>query len=169
MVAWLRMPEAVKEDSERGTWNGMMCTPRMMEVQNGHIYFRMHTEADKYLSKEVQNRKDVDYDRPFRVQTTLKEGDVLDIGGYRIYVEEDCVKADRSRVFGNRKNYRMVSSTPQLKGSYGLDIVVDKNLIEIFVNNGEYVISNVVYNLQRELTGPIEKILAGWDDENEKK
>lgn len=63
----------------------------------------------------------------------------------------------------------MVSSTPQLKGSYGLDIVVDKNLIEIFVNNGEYVISNVVYNLQRELTGPIEKILAGWDDENEKK
>ena len=46
---------------------------------------------------------------------------------------------------------------------------MDKNLIEIFVNNGEYVISNVVYNLQRELTGPIEKILAGWDDENEKK
>ena len=170
MVAWLRMPEAVKEDSERGILERYdVYAQNDGGTERTYLFPYAYGGRQVILSKEVQNRKDVDYDRPFRLQTTLKEGDVLDIGGYRIYVEEDCVKADRSRVFGNRKNYRMVSSTPQLKGSYGLDIVVDKNLIEIFVNNGEYVISNVVYNLQRELTGPIEKILAGWDDENEKK
>jgi len=32
-----------------------------------------------------------------------------------------------------------------------LDIYVEKNLIEIFINNGEYVISNIVYNLNKEI------------------
>ena len=36
---------------------------------------------------------------------------------------------------------------------YDVEIYVDKNLIEVFVNNGEYVISHVVYGLSDEITG----------------
>ena len=50
--------------------------------------------------------------------------------------------------------------TPELRGGCHLDIYVDRNLIEIFVNHGEYVLSNVVYGLddgiQTDLAGGCE-------------
>ncbi len=39
-----------------------------------------------------------------------------------------------------------------------MDIYVDDNLVEVFVNDGEYVISNAVYGLKKEL----------WTDSKEK-
>ena len=41
--------------------------------------------------------------------------------------------------------------TPEIKEGFHLDVYVDSNLIEIFVNNGEYVISNAVYGLSNEI------------------
>ena len=44
------------------------------------------------------------------------------------------------------------SETPALKGgSFHLDVVVDKNLVEVFVGDGEYVISNAVYGLEDQI------------------
>ena len=43
-------------------------------------------------------------------------------------------------------------------GKYELDIFVSENLIEVFVNNGQYVISNVVYGLDVQIQGYIEKM-----------
>ena len=45
-----------------------------------------------------------------------------------------------------------------------LEIFVDPNLIEIFVNDGEYVLSNVVYDLGVEIKGKVQRILT-WNDE----
>ena len=39
MMAWMRMPKPVESTGERSAWNGMMCTPRVVEVRNEHIYF----------------------------------------------------------------------------------------------------------------------------------
>ena len=36
----------------------------------------------------------------------------------------------------------------KLDGIYDLDIFVDNGIIEIFINGGKYVITNVVYNMQ---------------------
>ena len=66
-------------------------------------------------------------------------------------------------MFGNHENYRHTFSTPEVKGRYELDIIADENLIEIFVNDGEYVLSNVVYGLKHEITGSVTQILAGRD------
>ena len=54
-----------------------------------------------------------------------------------------------------------MSSTPKLYGRYKLDIFVEPNLIEVFINDGEYVISNVVYGLGQYISGRAEKIFAG--------
>ena len=48
-----------------------------------------------------------------------------------------------------------------LYGRYKLDIFVEPNLIEVFVNDGEYVISNVVYGLGNMICGRVEKIWKG--------
>ena len=162
MIGWMRMPQAVIGDEERCPWNGMMCTPRVMEIRDGHIRYRMHPEIDQYLSKEIQ-KGNVDWKQGFRLKTSLKEGEELNIGGYRVYIEGDRVCTDRREVFGNHENYRHTFSTPEVKGRYELDIIADENLIEIFVNDGEYVLSNVVYGLKHEITGPVTQILAGRD------
>ena len=49
------------------------------------------------------------------------------------------------------------SGLPGALSKVGLDIFVDPNLVEIFVNQGEYVLSHVVYGLGTELEGPVEE------------
>ena len=57
----------------------------------------------------------------------------------------------QTNVFEKYTDYRVKLETLEIKEGYHLDIYVEKNLIEIFINNGEYVISNIVYNLNKEI------------------
>ncbi len=152
MIAWMRMPEAVEEEGKK-PWNGMMCVPRVIEVENGHIFFRVHPEVDRYFSTEPQGTQSIPGDTPCRIQAKLEEGEELNIGGYRIWKEQGAVKTDRSKVFGKTKGPAVVCSTPEGVEQCNLDIIVEPNLIEVFVNGGQYVISNVVYGLGSAITG----------------
>lgn len=40
-----------------------------------------------------------------------------------------------------------VFKTPKLKGNYNITAYIDNGVIEVFVDNGRYVITNVVYNI----------------------
>ncbi len=167
MIAWMRMPKEV-ENPESLPWRGMMCLPRVIEVENGQICFRVHPEVEKYFDTEAEQLLDEihpshndipvqmyypegSYDipcaMPYRLKAVLKEGQELDIGGYRLWIEDDRVRADRSRVYKGIEGYRLTGNTPKLGGRYELDIFVDHNLIETFVNGGQYVLSHVVYGV----------------------
>lgn len=163
MIAWMRMPKAVEKEGGK-PWNGMMCLPRVVEAAGGHIYFRVHPEVEGYFAKEIPIRELGNGRRvPYRLKTELGEGEELNIGGYRLWVEEDTLKADRSKVYGGLKGYRLSASTPKLGGRYELDIFVDGNLIEVFVNGGQYVLSHVVYGLGDEIEGKAEHVYVGGD------
>ncbi len=160
LVGWMRMPKAVKEDGKKD-WNGMMSLPRVVETANGHIYFRVHPEVEQYFSVEKEDRGHLDAGIPCRIKTRLEEGRYLDIGGYRIWVENGYVKMDRSRVFGGTEGWTALCSTPNPLEHCCLDIFVEPNLIEVFINDGEYVISNVVYGLGNRITGYVEHVYTG--------
>ena len=87
------------------------------------------------------------------LKSSLKNGESINIGGYIIKRENDKIFADRSAVFTKNGNYRHTAETPVINDGYELEIYVDKNLIEVFINNGEYVISHVVYGLTDEVIG----------------
>lgn len=152
MMAWMRMPKAVEEPGGK-PWNGMMCQPRVVEVQNGHVYFRVHPEVESYFCREAGGTEEINFQKPWRMKVRLQKGDELDIGGYRIRVEDDRIRTDRSRVFAGLEGYRLTGATPRLGGRYALDIFVEPNLIEIFVNGGQYVLSHVVYGLKEGIEG----------------
>lgn len=164
MIAWMRMPKAAEpENSEDGLpWNGMMCLPRVVEVKDGHIYFRVHPEVEKHFAPAAAAEMTVlmegwkEQGRGmgiFRIKTKLPEGEGLNIGGYRIWREDGAIKTDRSQVFQGISGYRTCFSTPQVEGECRLDIFVEPNLIEIFVNEGEYVLSSVVYDMKPFVEG----------------
>lgn len=145
LVAWLRMPEAVE-----GSWSGMFCIPRVVEVQNGHIYFRVHPNVEKLYSRRIRSA-DQAAEAGYRVSLEPEDGETVNIGGYRISRRGDRICTDRSAVFCGHTDLPTAFETPPVKEGFHLDVYVDPHLIEVFVNRGEYVISNAVYGLSREI------------------
>lgn len=160
LVAWARMPETVTGDSgaydgnacstgtcNTGAWNGMFCIPRVVEVRNGHVCFDVHPNIAARYTRRITAPQQAD-PAGYCIRLTMQEGDRLDIGGYVITCEKQSIHVDRSQVFRGHQEIRNTFSTPKLEGAVCLDIYVDEHLIETYVNHGEYVLSNVVYDLQ---------------------
>lgn len=162
LIGWLRMPKAVERPGEP-PWNGMMSLPRVVEMERGHIYFRVHPETEKYFCRKLSVKEQPGLRFPCRIKAALKENERLNIGGYEIRAEQGFIRTDRSKVFDGTTGCRMACETPKIQ-DYRLDIFVDQNLIEIFVNEGEYVLSNVVYGLGSQIEGNVENV---WIPEEE--
>lgn len=145
VVAWARMPESVD-----GRWNGMLSVPRIVEVHNDHIYFRVHPNIQEEFSRRIVKTSDAG-DGVYKLVFTLEDGEAVDIGGYRIFRAGDHICTDRSKLYQAFPDYRTKFETPKLKDGYHVEVYVDPNLVEVFVNDGEYVISNTVYNLGEEI------------------
>ncbi len=154
LVAWMRMPQPAPSPADgRGAWNGMMCLPRLLSARKGQLYAQPHPNLEKAFCCPVE-AKTVDNTRPYRLRALLRPGETLDIGGYRIWLENGCLYTDRSQVFAGCQGYRLQAHTPPLEQeSCRLEIFVEPNLIEIFVDEGRFVLSSVVYGLAKYLEG----------------
>ncbi|MGN0338069.1 MAG: glycoside hydrolase family 32 protein [Lachnospiraceae bacterium] len=155
LVAWLRMPKPFAEGRI-----GMYCIPRVVEVKDHHIYFRVHPNVEQLYTRQISDPTQAD-PVGYRVSMDMKKGESVSIGGYRIWRQENRIFTDRDMVFSeceNRENFCIQSRTPELAEGCHLDVYVDQNLIEVFVNHGEYVISHAVYGMtdQIETDDPIE-------------
>lgn len=145
MVAWVRMPEVTKDG-----WIGMFCSPRIVERENDQIYFRMHPNIRKEYRKIISNTEQTGQEG-FLAELDLKDGEWINLGGLQVIRKGNKVYVDRSSVFPEFEGAHLHSETPELKGGCHLEILVDENLVEIFVNDGEYVITNAVYGLKKEI------------------
>lgn len=142
VIAWVRMPKITEEG-----WIGMFCSPRVAELRNGHIYFRLHPDIRKAYSRKISDVTQASEDG-YMVRFCLEDGESADIGGFIIKREGSRIVTDRSAVFPNCEGAHLRSETPELKEGFQLEVLVDKNLIEVFANDGEYVISSAVYGLK---------------------
>lgn len=147
MIAWMRMPQAVS--TENGEWNGMMCLPRVIHAQNGHVYFRPHPNIRNAFKHET---KSPSCKKGYMLKTTLNNGESINLGGYIIKRENDRIFTDRTNTYAENVAYEAFSETPRISNG-NLEIYVDANLIEVYVNDGEYVLSNIVYNLTDDICG----------------
>jgi len=135
VTAWARMPEPVD-----GEWCGILCAPRVVEVSGNHVYFRMHPDIrEAFLQKRIP-QEEKEY-----LRFHLKNGESADIHGFRLTRKEDILYADRSQVYVKKPDARMYTHTGTIREGDLLEVLVDPNLIEVYVNDGEYVLTNVVY------------------------
>ena len=146
VIAWLRMPKPAKN----GTI-GMFCTPRVCEIKNGHILFTPHPDVRNLFTKKVSEPKGA-----YMLKATLDEGERLSVGGYDLEMKNRRLTADRSAVIGKNTELETRFETPELPAAAELEIFVDENMIEVFVNGGEYVITNTVYGLSDKIIGNAE-------------
>lgn len=155
LMAWMRMPRKVRRTGEEA-WIGMMCLPRVIEVVENHIYFRPHPQVLDSFSNKLEQLDQLDFTKPHYLQATLRDGDEICIGGYRIWLQGGVLHVDRSEVFGELEGYDTQFKTPELGTSCRLDIFVDSDIIETFVDQGRYVVSNIVYDLHGSLSSTVE-------------
>lgn len=148
ITAWARMPEPVG-DSQSG-WSGMFCVPRVVEVKEGHVYFRPHPYVKRAFTRKLESPRQAG-EEGCRVELDLEDGDWIDIGGYVISRQGKKIRTDRTKVYPEGRGYGTAFETPPLREGFHVDIYVDPNLIEVYANDGEYVISNVVYGLGKEI------------------
>lgn len=160
VMAWVRMPVPQSpEDNEAADgrpWSGMMALPRLIVLRNGQICTPVHPAVRTYFTEEFCENQSIS-DSPkrwtregrTRIVTTLSEGQKIVISGVEIEFSEGCVRTDRSARIPAGVALHAKCRTPVIasapKAACELEIYVEKNLIEIFVNDGQYVISNVLY------------------------
>ena len=66
----------------------------------------------------------------------------------QVVVDRKDVFITKANLFNTDSQAGTTFKTPTLKDGKHVDIYVDDQVIEIYVNNGEYVLSNIVYGLQ---------------------
>ena len=94
LVAWLRMPRVTEEG-----WIGMFCSPRVVEVRDGHICFRIHPNIRRAYSRKIAEPSQAP-ESGYLASFQLRDGESVDIGGYRISREDGCIRADRTEEIG---------------------------------------------------------------------
>lgn len=154
VIAWLRMPEPMKNGAI-----GMFSIPRICEVKDGHIFFKPHPD----ISKKFTRKTDVP-EKIYMVRSTLENGGVLNVGGFEIYPENGKLVTDRSAVNRGGEQFPDRSETPPIGEKCTLEIYVDENIIEVFVNGGEYVITNAVYGLTDKISGGIDTEIFAMEE-----
>ena len=144
VIAWLRMPDVMEGNSI-----GMMCIPRVCEVKNKHIYFKPHPNVRRRFSRPIASPKESH--GAYLLCTHIKNGEKITVGGYVVGRESDTVYTDRTEVINGHTELNNRFQTPVVKHGNDIEIYVDKNIIEVYVNDGEYVLTNAVYGLTDEI------------------
>jgi beta-fructofuranosidase len=147
LIGWMRMAQPVNQPGQQ-PWIGIMTMPRVVELLDGHLFFRPHPNVTRCFSRTTSH---IPESGPYRITAKLPERAELNVGGYRMKRQNGCIHVDRSAVYCEDTNYRMELASPPVLQGDALDLYVNEHIIELYINAGEYVISNVVYGLRREL------------------
>ena len=146
VIGWVRMPKNF--DGEE--WIGMMTLPRVIKVIDENVHFIIPDYIQNLFTKEIQVFE-FNLNMPCRIKAKLTSQGKINIGGFKIHVSDDRIVTDRSNVFVDCDFKAVEFKSSKLDGRYDLDIFIDKGIVEVFINNGRYVITNVVYNMKQSV------------------
>ncbi len=149
LMGWIRMPKPTKEG-----WIGMFTAPRLVEIRDGKLCFPLHPNVRAACSREIPDVWEA-HPEGYRAVFSLEEGEEVSLGGFSIWRRGNRICTDRSHVFPPFAGAHLKSETPELSGEIHLEVLVDENLVEVFVNHGEAVISNATYGLGKEISGSV--------------
>ncbi len=168
MIAWMQSWDATLIPEEQ-KWNGMMTLPRELTIEKGQLIQKPIRELEKYHSKKVVYEKqrisgmcqlDGVCGRMIDMLVEIEKGNYQEFCIEVAHNEEYSTSyryCPRTRIIEVDRTYSGVCKDVvcqrkmKVKGSYDklkLQFILDKNSIELFVNDGEQVSSTVIYTPQ---------------------
>ena len=146
MIGWMRMPEPVD-----GEWIGMFCAPRVVKVVDGRVHFSLHPAIREAIAAGKVGVPGSN--RARLVKTMMHDGEYINVGGFIVWQEGGHIYTDRSIVYRpNESHPYLQSATPEAGAENEIEILAGDHIVEVYVNDGQYVISNVVYGLDHTLS-----------------
>ncbi len=152
VISWLRMPKAASPETNPAangrTWNGMMSLPRVISIRNGEIITSVHPNVRAFFDahgtciKEDEAYRECVYEGQHQIKTTLSEGQTRSIGALSLSLIDGQVQLDRSRAISSDLNVHRISSTPVVGDHCEIEVYLEENSVEVYVNDGQYVITN---------------------------
>lgn len=164
MTAWMDMWESPMPTAALGhNWAGAMILPREMHLKNGNLYFEPVEEIKNHRSNQF-SINDVEVEGEVELSTggdcyeleAVFENVEADGFGLKLRVgeneetlllfkpEEGLIELDRTNS-GKGPGGTRRARINVIDGRYRLRVFVDKSSVEVFVNNGEKVLSARVY------------------------
>lgn len=173
LIAWAQMWKRNFVTDELGHgWAGSMTLPRKLELINNHLY-QVPVQGVENYQGESANQVEVLSQEIYRlvVEIDLEKGSVFELellktnaGSFKISYNkisqevridrgQSLFKLDRHRREAGINNCRRIplEGNSQLK----LDIIVDKSMVEVFINNGAYTMTSNYYRGSGEVTSAI--------------
>ena len=144
LLGWLRMRKPVQGEE----WVGMFIMPRVLKEKEGKIIQELYPEIKNSFNQEIQ---DISFDQPFQLKTTLNKDSSLNLGGFKIDIQDDCLHLNREEVSIQENKVCNDVISPKLQGHYDIELYYDHHVFEIYINGGEYVMSQVVYDLNDQV------------------
>lgn len=170
MVAWMQNWDTCNLHTPAQPWLGQMTLPRELSVKNGRLYQKPVREIENLRGEEVRHENVTFHDvlklagvegRKVDMELTLRPADAENIYhkfavrfaqnetyhtsvSFRPY--ESIVKIDR-KFSGSRRAiiHQRRCQVRNKDGKIKMRIILDKFSVEVFVNDGEYALSAILY------------------------
>lgn len=147
MIGWMRMPAVVDAEVP---WRGMMTAPRLVEVRDGRVCYPLHPDVREAFVREIPADAPYSGGEPRLYTLSLSEGETAVLGGYRITRQNGRIVADRSACCPGIDLEKPLVASPVIEGDAMLEILVNDNIVECYVNHGEAVLSQAVMQFTEE-------------------
>ncbi len=173
MIGWMQNWDTCGHRTTESLWFGQMSLPRELYIENGRLYQRPIRELDGLRRNKVEYHNVTFSDtirlegvkgRRVDIELTLRAGDAENI--YQKFAirfaqnelyqttlsfrpRESILKIDR-KFSGSRKAiiHQRRSKVNSVRGELKLRVILDRSGVEAFVNDGEQVMSAIVYTEQ---------------------
>lgn len=140
-IGWLRSPCPLPGMD----WIGVISLPRVVSVRDGQICFSLHPNIKRLFRRQVTLSK-ANMEGPLLLRAEFPNDSRLDLGGLLLSFRDGIFTADRSKVFPCQPPYPSRLSIRISSGPCTAEIVVDSGVVEIYLNDGEAVLSTLVYS-----------------------
>lgn len=139
LLGWLRMRKPIDNQ-----WIGMFTMPRILTEKDDKLYQELYPTIKNTFTKEVNK---LSFTKPFKLVANLNNNSKLNLGGFKLWIEDDCLVINRKEVSINADKVCNEVKSEKLDNEYQIELYYDYHVFEVFINDGKYVMSQVVYDL----------------------
>jgi beta-fructofuranosidase len=143
ILGWLRMRKPVENEN----YVGMLSMPRILTHKDGHIYQQPYPTIINQFKKRCPN---VSLAAPFKLSIQLQDDQSINLGNFIITFKNNTLICDRTKVSISHPKVSNINKSPNIN-TCDLTIYYDFNVFEIYINDGKYVMTQVVYNLDQSI------------------
>lgn len=145
LIGWMGMPDASYiNPTVKNNWQHALTLPRELKVSGNKLLQKPIKKIENLRNKKIQIRKNETYFS----QTFEFISEDID-GEFEIYLRSDAKLTYKNQILslkldqcGYGRNERKI----RIENIYNISIYSDTSSVEIFINNGEYVMTSRVYS-----------------------